>query len=469
MAGKIFINYRRGDDPGNTGRLFDRLQDAFSREQLFIDIDNIGPGLDFTQVLNERVAECDVVLAVIGKNWIDVRDSTGVRRLDDPDDFVRIELASALGQGKRVIPVLVGEAQMPRPDELPEAIRSLARRNAVRLTHERFHADMQGLIKALHATLNEFDARRIVERNAARRRDLWQPDAAATWKRGFVMVAAGLVAVVLVAAVLLISAKTATVPPNPVHSAAATPAAPASANVSPQMPKTALPPQPTAAQPGPTAKSELIQRPLTAPQPPQAARPAPSAQSESRTPVAPTPTPDAVAWSLLNGSNDDNSFKRFVAQYPNSPFRKDAETQIAALAEGEAARIAAKNRIEMMRSLQVELKRVGCYQGAVNGRFDDATKMAWQSFGKLAEVSPPDEPTSDAIKTLRAIDKRVCPLVCPTGQHATEDLCVADVAPLKPATADVAPSRPIRTSKPRPVGPKAHARCFSYGGSQYCQ
>ena len=77
MAGKIFINYRRGDDPGNTGRLFDRLQDAFSREQLFIDIDNIGPGLDFTQVLNERVAECDVVLAVIGKNWIDVREFDG--------------------------------------------------------------------------------------------------------------------------------------------------------------------------------------------------------------------------------------------------------------------------------------------------------------------------------------------------------------------------------------------------------
>jgi hypothetical protein len=155
MTGKIFINYRRGDDPGYTGRLFDRLQDAFAPEQLFLDVDNIAPGLDFVRVLDERVAECDVVLAVIGKGWLDARDAKGARRLEDPDDFVRIEIASALGQDKRVIPVLVGDAPMPRPDELPEALRPLARRNAVRLTHERFRTDMQGLIKALQQALGE--------------------------------------------------------------------------------------------------------------------------------------------------------------------------------------------------------------------------------------------------------------------------------------------------------------------------
>lgn len=169
MTGKIFINYRRGDDPGHTGRLFDRLQDVFEPQELFLDVDNIAPGLDFVRVLNERVAECDVVLAVIGKGWIDARDATGARRLDDPDDFVRIEITSALNQGKRVIPVLVGDAQMPRPEELPEVLRPLARRNAVRLTHERFRADTQGLIKALRQSLEEIEALRQAEAEAARR------------------------------------------------------------------------------------------------------------------------------------------------------------------------------------------------------------------------------------------------------------------------------------------------------------
>ena len=169
MAGKIFINYRRGDDPGHTGRLFDRLQDVFERERLFLDIDDIAPGVDFIRVLDERLAECDVVLAVIGKGWIDARDATGARRLDDPHDFVRIEIAAALSRGKRVIPVLVGEAQMPRRDELPELLRPLARRNAVRLTHEQFHADMQGLVKAIQQAFEEVKALRQTQAVAVRR------------------------------------------------------------------------------------------------------------------------------------------------------------------------------------------------------------------------------------------------------------------------------------------------------------
>jgi hypothetical protein len=157
MAGKIFINYRRGDDSGYAGRLFDRLQDEFEARQLFLDVDNIAPGLDFVRELNERVDECDVLLAVIGKGWLDARNPAGARRLEDPDDFVRIEIAAALKQGKRVIPVLVGGALMPRPEELPEELRPLARRNAVRLTYERFRADTQGLVKALQQTLEEIE------------------------------------------------------------------------------------------------------------------------------------------------------------------------------------------------------------------------------------------------------------------------------------------------------------------------
>jgi len=133
MAGNIFINYRRGDDPGFTQALFSRLEQAFPPERLFMDVDNIAPGLDFVQVLNDQVARCDVLIAVIGKNWLDAADESGERRLDNPDDFVRIEIESALSQKKRVIPVLVNDAKMPRSTELPEeleAIRQMQRRSA---------------------------------------------------------------------------------------------------------------------------------------------------------------------------------------------------------------------------------------------------------------------------------------------------------------------------------------------------
>jgi hypothetical protein len=168
MAGKIFINYRRDDDPNAAGRLFDRLHETFAADQLFMDIDNIAPGLDFVRVLDERVAECDVLLAIIGKGWINARNAAGGRRLDDPADFVRIEIQSALSQDKRVIPVLVGEVHMPRADELPEALRPLASRNAVRLTYEQFHADTQRLIKALQHILEETGAPILTEERSLR-------------------------------------------------------------------------------------------------------------------------------------------------------------------------------------------------------------------------------------------------------------------------------------------------------------
>jgi hypothetical protein len=174
MAGKVFINYRRGDDAGNTGRLFDRLQDAFKPEQLFMDVDSIAPGQDFVRVLEEQVAKCDVFLVVIGKNWIYARDSAGKRRLDRPDDFVRTEIELALSHDKRVIPVLVGGARMPRPDELPETIRPLVRRNAVRLTHERFKSDAQGLTKAIQEVLDDFESiRKAQPQTESEAQKLW--------------------------------------------------------------------------------------------------------------------------------------------------------------------------------------------------------------------------------------------------------------------------------------------------------
>ena len=125
-----------------------------------MDVDNIAPGLDFVEVLNDQVGRCDVLIAVIGKNWLNAADASGRRRLHNPEDFVRIEIESALSQKKRVIPVLVNDAKMPRAEELPDTLRAFARCNAVRLTHERFRADVASVIRSLEQVLVEAEIRR---------------------------------------------------------------------------------------------------------------------------------------------------------------------------------------------------------------------------------------------------------------------------------------------------------------------
>ena len=145
---KIFISYRRDDAPGSTGRLYDRLADSFPREALFMDVDAMVPGVDFVRELDDAVQGCDVLLAVIGRHWLDAATPSGVRRLDDPEDFVRVEVQTALRQGIRVIPVLVDGAQMPAAEELPEPLRPLARRHAVEISHSRFASDADRLVRA---------------------------------------------------------------------------------------------------------------------------------------------------------------------------------------------------------------------------------------------------------------------------------------------------------------------------------
>jgi hypothetical protein len=146
MAGKIFINYRRDDAAPWAGRIYERLTRDFDKRQLFMDVDNIAPGLDFVKVLEEQVSQCDVLLAVIGKHWLSAANERGERRLDDPGDFVRIEIESALKRNVRVIPVLVESAAMPNAAELPDSLKPLARRQAYPLTHARFGVETQTLI-----------------------------------------------------------------------------------------------------------------------------------------------------------------------------------------------------------------------------------------------------------------------------------------------------------------------------------
>jgi YVTN family beta-propeller protein len=145
----IFISYRRGDAGGYAGRLYDQLSQVFGPERVFMDIDTLAPGADFVEHIRNAIRSADAVLALIGHSWIEVRDDQGHRRLDNPTDVVRLELAAGLEHGILVIPVLVNGAKMPRPDDLPEELRPLAGRNALDLTDLHWRAEVERLIRAL--------------------------------------------------------------------------------------------------------------------------------------------------------------------------------------------------------------------------------------------------------------------------------------------------------------------------------
>jgi TIR domain-containing protein len=147
---KIFISYRRTDSADITGRMFDRLTRRFARDALFKDVDSIPLGIDFRKSISDAVQSCDVVLAVIGRNWLYAKDNQGNHRLSDPDDFVRIELEAGLARDIPVIPVLVGGADMPAMEALPHSLQPLVYRNAISVRPDPdFNADIRRLITAL--------------------------------------------------------------------------------------------------------------------------------------------------------------------------------------------------------------------------------------------------------------------------------------------------------------------------------
>lgn len=151
---KIFISYRRQDTKAIAGRIFDRLEAKFGRDNVFMDIDSIPPGLGFHDWLNERVAEAALVLVLIGHGWSDARDEAGYRRLGNPDDLVRIELEAAVLRKISLVPLLIDGAPFPRGDELPESLKPLTWRNAAFVDAGRdFNVHMARLIEALERHL----------------------------------------------------------------------------------------------------------------------------------------------------------------------------------------------------------------------------------------------------------------------------------------------------------------------------
>ena len=143
---RIVISYRREDTAGHAGHLYADLRQRF---HVFMDIDNIPPGSDFPRVIHDAIAGSDVMVVLIGDEWLAAADSKGRRRIRKSNDFVRLELEAALASNIKIIPVLVKGAEMPSPEELPPSVRGLATRNAFEISDRRWDADMRELVGVL--------------------------------------------------------------------------------------------------------------------------------------------------------------------------------------------------------------------------------------------------------------------------------------------------------------------------------
>lgn len=153
----IFISYRREDAADVTGRINDRLRQHYGEEAIFTDVDSIPFGVDFRTYLDQEVSQCKILLAVIGRSWLIVENDKGQQRLNDPADFVRIEIESALQRNIPVVPLLVHGTAMPSANELPESLRELSFRNGTPIRSDPdFHKDMDRLIKGLDQHLRAY-------------------------------------------------------------------------------------------------------------------------------------------------------------------------------------------------------------------------------------------------------------------------------------------------------------------------
>ena len=148
----IFISYRRADSADVTGRIYDRLVTRFGKTAIFKDVDSIPVGIDFKEHLEKAVDECKIFLIVIGNEWLGMNEATRKNRLQDPTDFVRIEVEAALNRNILVIPLLVGDASMPPEKKLPPGLQKLMYRNAMQIRSDPdFHRDMDRLIEAIES------------------------------------------------------------------------------------------------------------------------------------------------------------------------------------------------------------------------------------------------------------------------------------------------------------------------------
>jgi TIR domain len=149
---KVFISYRREDAAGYAQAIYGQLEHHLPRDQIFMDVDTVEPGIDFVSRIVQGVSESDVLIALIGKRWKGERENAAPR-IHDPEDFVHLEIVAALSRDIRVIPVLVDGASMPRLEELPLSLQPLVRRHALELSNTRFRFDLERVSQAVQRAL----------------------------------------------------------------------------------------------------------------------------------------------------------------------------------------------------------------------------------------------------------------------------------------------------------------------------
>jgi hypothetical protein len=165
----VFVSYRRDDVPDATDRLADSLINRLGKDDVFLDVDNIDIGARFATVVRDWVGRCDVLLAVMGRGWLDATDEDGGRRLENPRDYVRLEIESALERDIRVVPVLIHGARIPKEVQLPESLVPLLERNAIELSRAHWDADVERLVTALERVGAERSRQEAAERERAER------------------------------------------------------------------------------------------------------------------------------------------------------------------------------------------------------------------------------------------------------------------------------------------------------------
>jgi hypothetical protein len=150
---KVFISYRRQETAGQTGRLYDAMAARFGETNVFVEID-LPQGIDFAKRITEAVAACRALLVIMGPRWANQANGEGDPRIADPDDFVRLEVETALRLPEvAVIPVLIADAQMPNPNDLPQEVRAITQQNALELSDTRWHHDVDCLLARLELIL----------------------------------------------------------------------------------------------------------------------------------------------------------------------------------------------------------------------------------------------------------------------------------------------------------------------------